>query len=260
MASALPGDVCVGQHSVCLIRIANLGRNCAPSTDPNAGIVTAGIVSATATPVFRDEQEYEARTPCGKVAWRFLSKKKIIGYDISGELTYFDHEAMMLLFGGTQVVGAPGTPFDGKVIGWGSSWETDLTTTPAKYLEFIVRAAPAGVGECIEGGGPFAVGHIFGRTVFKPGDRTFEGGAATLKFTAKAVANANLGLGPWQDWPGAGTVPDSAHTEASYSLEEYDAIMSIAACGYVDFADQGQAQTDEGIDLFTDDNQPLLLS
>jgi hypothetical protein len=211
-----PGGVCLGQHSVCLMRVANLAPDCSPAVGAGQSAVMAGIITATARPVFNEEQEYEAVDPSGLTAWRFLSKKQIVGYEITGELTYFDHQGMGLLLGGVQIIGAPGTPFEGSVIGWGSPWETDTVVTPPK----------------------------------------FEFDAATLKFSAKVVANPNLGPGPWGDWPGTGSVPNSAYTQVSYSQDEYNALVASAGCGLA----QAPTQLTGNNDLLLTGNDSELLT
>jgi hypothetical protein len=235
MASALPGDICVGQHSVCLVRAALLGPDCTPVGGADSGIVTTGIITATATPEFIDGASFEPQNGCGDIAWAYETKRKIRRYNVSGELTYFDHEAMYVLFGGELIVGAAGTAFAGDNIGWSAPWYTD-EASPDVYLEFIVRTAAQGVGDCGNPGDPFpyAVGHMFPKVGLVPGERTFEFDAATLSFEGSSVNNPNIGDGPWGDFPGVGGIPNSGYHQVSYGLDEYEAIVDLAACGLQD--------------------------
>lgn len=233
MPSNLPGDICVGQHSVCIVRIAQLASNCEPVGGPDSGIVTAGIVTATASAVLQEGTSFEPLTGCGDIAWTYETPDKIRSYTVSGELTFFDHEMMEILFGGSLVVGSAASDFVGDNIGWAAPNYTD-DPPAAVYMEFITKTAGAGVGECAAPGSPFpfAVGHIFGKGRYVPGDRTFAAEAASVAFTGTSVANPNLENGPWNDWPGTGNIPNSPYIQVSYSEAEYDLIADLAACGY----------------------------
>jgi hypothetical protein len=233
MASALPGDICVGQHSVCLVRAALLDTDCTPLGGADSGIVTTGIVTATATPEFIDGASFEPLTGCGDIAWTYETRNKIRRYTVAGELTYFDHEAMFVLFGGSLIIGDAGTGFAGDNIGWAAPWYTEAAS-PNIYLEFITLVAGQGIGDCGNPGDPIpaAVGHIFPKAQLNPGERTMEFDAATLSFDGFSVNNPNIGDGPWDDFPGVGGIPNSGYAQVSYSQDEYDAILDLAACGF----------------------------
>lgn len=233
MASNLPGDICVGQHSVCLVRAAILAGSCAPLGGVDSGFVSAGIVTATASVTLKEGQTFEPETGCGNIAWTYEQPDLIRSYELSGELVFFDHEMMEVLFGGSVVVGGAGSAFTGQNIGWSAPNYTD-DPPPAIYLEFVTLTAAEGVGTCDTPGAeiPAAVGHIFGRTRLVPGDRTFAAEAATVAFTGTATANPNLGTGPWNDWAGEGNVPNSPYIQVSYSRAEYEAMADLASCGY----------------------------
>lgn len=233
MASALPGDICVGQHSVCIVRAALLDTDCTPLGGEDGGFISAGIVTATASPVLKEGTKFEPETGCGDIAWTYEKKDQIRSYTVTGELVFFDHEMMEILFGGTVIVGDTGTAFDGDNIGWAAPNYTD-DPPPSKYLEFLVLTAGAGLGECVDPASPFpaAVGHIFGKIDLVPGDMTFANEASSVNFTGTSVANPNLGDGPWDDWPGVTDIPNSPHIQVSYGQTEYDAIADLAACGY----------------------------
>lgn len=233
MASALPGNICVGQHSVCLIRAALLDSDCSPLGGVDSGFVTTGIITATASPELQEGQSFEPLNGCGDIAWEYQVPDKIRRFNLTGELAFFDHELMVLLFGGSLVVGDTGTGFDGDNIGWAAPNYTDEAPDQV-YVEFITKTAGEGVGECSPAGSPFPayVGHIFGRARFVPGDRTFAGEAATVAFTGTSSANPSLGDGPWDDFPGTGDIPNSPYVQVSYSQAEYDTLAASAACGY----------------------------
>ena len=180
-------------------------------------------------------QTFEQIDGCGDIAWTYETPARIRKYNLTGELTYFDHEAMSLLFGGSVIVGGVTSDFFGETIGWAAPNYTEAAPDPL-YVEFITKVTGQGVGDCTLSGAsdfPAAVGHIFGKSRFVPGDRTFAAEAATMSFTATNVANPNLGAGPWQDYPGVGSMPNSPYFQVSYSQAEYEAIADLAACGFV---------------------------
>jgi hypothetical protein len=232
MASNLPGAVCVGQHSACLLRAAQLTATCAIEGGVDSGFITTGIVTATATPVLREGNSLEQLNGCGDTAWEVDVPDKVRSYDLSGEIAYFDHELMEVMFGGTVLVAVPGTPFAGKNIGWAAPGPTAAANNPI-YLEIIVKTAVQGLGECSPSGVllPYAVGHIFPKGRYIPGDFSFANETSRLAFTGNSTNNPNLGNGPWDDYP-AGTIPNVPYLEISYSKSQFDAMVALARCGY----------------------------
>jgi len=215
------------------MRASQLNPDCTPVRGADAGIITPGIITATATPEFIDGAQFEPTNGCGDIAWTYETRNRIRRYTVAGELTYFDHEGMALLFGGQIIIGRAGTPFPTKSIGWASPWYTD--DDPGNvYLEFIVKTAGEGVGDCGDPVEPFPpyVGHIFPKATLVPGDRTFEFDAATLTFDGFSVSNPNIGIGPWGDWPGVGNIPNTGYVQVSYSQAEYNDMLALAACGH----------------------------
>lgn len=232
MASNLPGDICVGQHSVCIVRAAKLKPNCRPLGGVDSGFITAGIISATASPVLQEAQTLESVNGCGRISFTVERPAQIRAYDLSGELTFFDHEMMAILFGGEVIVGSAGSDFTGDNIGWAAPNYTEDPPAPV-YVEFIVKTVGEGIGDCGSADGvPAAVGHIFGKANLIPGDLSLGNEVSNVSFSGRSVANPNLFDGPWNDWPGVGNIPNSPHAQVSYSLDEYTAIEDLAACGY----------------------------
>jgi hypothetical protein len=235
MPSALAGATCIGQHSACILRAARLGADCAPTGGANSGIVTAGIVTATATPEYRDTRRIEPTTGCGAIGFTFEEVGCKLRETLTGELLFHDWEMMELLFGGTLVTGSPAGPFDNEVIGWfGPSCPEEVPG--AIYLEIIVKNASQDVGDCQVAGSEFPTytGHIFGKVQLTSGAKTYNAQAQPVPFDGFSVKNPNLVLGPWNDWPGDGVIPSSPHGEVGYSQAQYEDILATVACGYQD--------------------------
>jgi hypothetical protein len=224
-------SVCIGQHSVCMVRAASLTAAGVPIVGGSSGVITAGIVSGSA-----DMETYSADfgtelTVTGVLAYEVNPTIRYSGAGLEVELAIFDYDALPILAGGTTILGLSG-PLSGEAIGYALPHHAAAQPAPL-YLEFITRAA-AGAGGCPDPGESIAyVGHIFPFTRLAVRSRRFENEAATLQMTGRSISNAALSLGPWGDWPGTGTIPRSAYIQAGYTQDDYDAIADLAACGRV---------------------------
>lgn len=233
MASNLASTINIGVHSACIVRMAKLDTDCSPLQGADQGIITAGLVTLTASPVVEEGSQIEPKLACGDYGFRVEKTDRIKRYDLSGEFLFHDHEAMLMMFGGSTIVAKAATPYVGKVIGHAMPSTDDGIATVGVYLEVIQLVAYQDLGECAATTtAPYAMGTIFGRTRFVPGDATFTEEAASVTFTAKASENPNLFDGPWNDYPGSTYIPRSPKVEVLYSKTQYDAIATLARAGY----------------------------
>lgn len=235
MASNLAAGVCIGQLNACVLRAARLGADCHPSGGADSGIVTAALATLTADPDIEQGQIFEPKNACGTILYTARQEDRIKRYNISGELLFFDYEMMALMFGGSTILGRAAGSFSGKVIGYA---DRAFNAAPRNgiYLEVIRQVVTPEGGDCIQASGtatPAAVGHIFGKCRLIPGSMTFENDVARVTFTGYGEANAWLTNGPWNDYPGTGYIPNSAHVEVEYSSSEYNAILAAVTCGHV---------------------------
>lgn len=233
------GGVCIGQHSVCLLRAAILDTDCTVLGGNNGGVVTAGIVTMTASADIQEGVTFEPLTGCGDVGWTYAKNDRVKRVNISGDLLFHDFEMMKVLFGGHLITGAVGTDFAGLNIGW-AELNINEADPPAVYLEVITLNAAAGVGDCQVAGVnvPYATGHIFGKAKVTLGDRTFENDVANVSFTGTSTGNPALFNGPWNDWPGSTDgspyIPNSPRVQVNYSVAQYNAILARVGCGFDD--------------------------
>ena len=236
MASNLAGGVNLGHFNACVFRAALLNADCSPTQGTNGGIVTAGLVTMTATPDVEEGTVFEPKTGCGSIAYTAEETDKIKRYNVSGEFIFFDQELMVTLFGGSLVLGAAGGDFAGEVIGWSAPRYDEADNHYGAYLEVITRSAAEGAGDCISAGTgrPTHFGNIFGKARLVPGERVFENGEGRVAFTGKATNNPTLFDGPWNDYPGSTYVPNSPYTHVGYSQAEYNAIEALVGVGFVD--------------------------
>jgi hypothetical protein len=239
MASNLAGGgVCIGQHSVCILRAAKLDDDCSPLGGADSGIISNGIVTMTASPDVQEGSVFEPLTGCGNVGFVVEKQDRTKRVNLTGDLLFHDPELYEVLFGGKVIVGSGTSDFASDNIGWAEADFDDADPNPI-YLEVITLNAARGAGECATGGvaTPYATGWIFGKTRLILGDRTFENDVANVSFTGKSSSNPALFNGPWNDWPGLTNgspyIPNSPRIFVQYSRDEYDAIADLAGCGYV---------------------------
>jgi hypothetical protein len=236
MPSNLPADINIGSVSACILRAARLNSDCSPSQGTNGGIVTAGLVTATATPDVREGDNFEAITACGASAGEISRRSTIRRYNLTGEIWYFDAEFHEMLFGGELILGEAGGPFAGDVIGWAAPSELNVNDHHGAYLEIITQTWAEGAGDCQVPGAetPAWFGNVFGKTLLTPGERSFANEMHRVTFTGTATKNPNLYDGPWNDFPGNGYLRNSAYQWFGYSQEQYEVIEAMVGAGYMD--------------------------
>lgn len=236
MATNNAGAINIGHYNACVFRAALLNADCSPTQGTNGGIVTAGLVTMTATPDVEEGTVFEPKTGCGSIAYTAEESDKIKRYNLTGEFIFFDPELMVTLFGGTLILGAAGGDFAGQVIGWAAPRYDQASSHYGAYLEVITQSAAEGAGDCIISGSgrPTHFGYIFGKVKMVPGERVFENGEGRVAFTGKATNNPVLYDGPWNDFPGEGYIPNSPYMFVGYSQAEYDAIEALVGNGFVD--------------------------
>lgn len=235
MPSNLPSLVNLGEIGACILRIAALDDDCSPLGGNGSGYVTAGLADMTASPDIEEGTVFEPKNGCGTTLYTFQRQDRIKRYNLSGNLYFFDDEGMYLMFGGQVVLGRAGGSFPGDTIGWAAP-NYNSAATNGVYLEVITQRIGEGAGDCITSGTGFPsyTGHIFGKVLMTPGEITFQDEALQLPFTGKASANPNLFNGPWNDYPGAGYIPNSPYVRVGYTQAEYEAIVADVAAGHQD--------------------------
>jgi len=238
MATNLAGGICIGQHSVCILRAAILDTDCSPRGGADSGVTTLGIVTMTASPDIEEGTVFEPKTGCGDIGWTYEEPSRTKRVNLTGDLLFHDFEMMKVLFGGQLIIGSAASDFATDVIGWAESNFTE-TAPPAVYLEVIAKNVGQGVGDCSVGGieVPYATGHIFGKAKLTLGDRTFENDVANVSFTGTSTSNPALFNGPWNDYPGQSStgnpyIPNSPRVQVAYSAAEYEVIRATAGCGF----------------------------
>ena len=235
MPSLLPSTENVAISGVCLFRVARLDSDCTILGGNGSGYVTAGIGDFTASPNVTEGVEISPTNGCGQTMYTIARPDRITRYDVSGNLIFFDPEAWFQMFGGTLILGNASGDFNGDAIGWASPSGDQVNN--GVYLEVISQTVGEGAGDCVVGGSgrPAYIGHIFPKARLIPGDISLtDGDAIFTAFTGKATANPNGFNGPWNDYPGQGTLPTTPYAWVGYSTDEYEAILADVAAGAAD--------------------------
>lgn len=211
-----------------LLRAQKLGSDCAPLTTGNVRMITAGIVSMTATPVLQEGASYQFVTGLGDQIAEVARPDRIRRYDIQGQLVTVDREFLALLFGGASIVGDVGD-FAGDTIGWASPG-LDSPDNDGVYLEVFSQIAYEGAGDCSGSAvGPAYTGHIFPRVRLTPGEISIQNQARVVSFTGRAVVNPTPSLDPFGDFPGTGSVP----SDSPYITVDYASLPGGAQPGHI---------------------------
>jgi hypothetical protein len=235
MPSALPSAENIAITGVCLFRVARLASDCSPLGGNGSGYITTGIIDFTATPEIEEGQTLAPKNGCGTVIYRKIRQDRTVGYNVSGNLAFYDPEGKFQMFGGSVIYGAAGGDFENEVIGWAGP-NYDAPESPGVYLEVITQRVGEGAGDCIESGTdrPTWQGFIFGKSLLVPGEVSLQDDVVNMPFTGKTSGNPNLFDGPWNDWPGQGYIPNSPNVEIGYTDAQFDAILATAAAGQAD--------------------------
>jgi hypothetical protein len=236
MASNLPGEQCVANYDVCLLRAGRLASTCGPLYQQNAGLVTDSIVSMTATPEIEEGTPVEQKNGCGDLVFSVNKPDILKSWTLAGVLAFADVEAMELLFGGSLILGATGGPFSTKAIGYAAPGKSAAQSNGVA-LEVVTKAGSGAGGACqVSGAGsdyPAFTGHIFPKALLTLGERNFQEGIITVAFTGKAEGNPNYGEGPFGDWSDTadGDFPeDSGYVQIGY--DELPTTGLTVKCGY----------------------------
>ena len=87
MPTNLPADgICIGSHSVCLLRAARLNADCSPEGGDSSGIITTAIVTLTATPDVQDDTTFEPEDGCGRTLFAYSRQGLTRRYNITGSV------------------------------------------------------------------------------------------------------------------------------------------------------------------------------
>ena len=229
----LAGGINLGISSTCIVRGARLDADCSVTGGANGGFVTIALMTGTADPEVEEQTAKEPKTACGTTLFSVRKRDLIKGWNLSGDIGFWDFEAMSLMFGGSTVLGESGGDFAGEVIGYA---DPNFEDTPAQgiYFEIITTTAAEGSGDCIASGtAPVAFGFIYPKVSFTPGSTSYQDDVTVMSFTGKSTKNPNLYNGPWNDFPGAGYIPNSPRVIVGYTQTEYDAILAAVAPGFV---------------------------
>lgn len=235
MASNLPAPVNLGQLNACVLRAARLNANCSVTGGVSGGMVSAGLVTLTATPVINEGTDFNQKNACGTVLFDYTEDDKLTGWTFDGEFAFTDPEQAALLFGGSVINGAAAGWAAGKSIGWAAP-KYNAPARNGVYLEVITTTIAEGAGNCVSGAGTTAVafGHIFGKSKLTPGAISFANDIIRVPFSAKTTNNPSLYDGPWNDYPGAGYIPDTSYLYVGYSQAQYNAILAAVTPGVAD--------------------------
>jgi len=218
--------VCIGQRSACAVRFTRLDTDCSPLAGDNNAVVTAALVTMTATPEVEEGTKFEPKNACGDICWTAEDDDRIKRYTIELELCTHDAALIEIATDSRVVLGASTSPWSGKIMGVETPGPQTVHGNGVA-LEIWAKTA-SGTGPCGTAGDlPPYVLHIFPRAMLRPGDHTFANDVATLKLSGWATNNPSWLYGPWYDWEAA--TPMGVDTPYAWYYAES---LPDTGCGY----------------------------
>jgi len=221
--------ICLGERQACALRATRLNDDCTVAEGEDNAVVTAALMTLTASPEVEEGTTYQPKNACDDIRWTAEEPDNIIRYTGDGEMTDFDNELIELLTDSALFTGAVGTPWEGMNIGTGMPGP-DTPANPGVALEIWVKNAVVGSeGPCGPAGShPPFTRYVFPRVRIRPGDRTFSNDPATFAFSIKASPNPQWGEGPWGDWQPAEEIGNYPY------VRFWDDALPETGCGYIE--------------------------
>lgn len=225
-ASAAVG--CLGQYEACALRVARLDATCAPLNSLGDIVVTAALMTMTATPDVTQGKRFEPETACGAIAWTAEAQDRVKRYNITAELAVWDYEFLEILTGAPLIIGDAGSTWPSKVVGIESPGPNSPDFNGAS-LEIFAKTSGAG-GPCgpVSSNPPY-VQHIFPRCKFTIADITFQNDVIVCKITGWSTNNSQWKYGPVTiDWNG-----DAPLGENAPYAQLYAETLPTVGCGII---------------------------
>lgn len=209
-------NLCLPSVQACAMRVARLDPTGVPDPGADNLYVTSGLITLTATPVYRPGDEFQLVTACGDLCLDYRDQNRLRRYDVELNICAPDPELTELFAGGTVLDDGLGA------IGYAAP---ELLTNPnpnGVSIELWSRAVD-------DDGVPHPTHPyywwVLPRVWLSLGAKNFENGPMNNPFSGWAKQNSNWYDGPANDWPVASSrviqyIPTSAAT------------LPTAACGY----------------------------
>lgn len=208
---------CLPSIQACAMRVARLDAAGVPAVGAENLYVTRGLITLTATPVWRDGDEFEVVTACGDLGLNFTDRSRMKRLDVEFNVVAPDPEFTELVAGGEVLT-------DGQAVGWAAP---ALLAAPTDYgVSIELWSKRVGLDGAIDATFPY-YRWVLPRGYYRVGAKNFQNGPMDNPFSGYAVENAGWATGPTYDWPD--TVTSSRVIQY---LPVAEASLPDAECGY----------------------------
>lgn len=182
---------CLPSIQACAMRVARLNAAGVPAVGADNMYVTAGLITLTATPEYRDGDEFEVVTACGDLGVNFRDRDRLRRLGVELNVVAPDPEFTEMLAGGEVLT-------DGAAVGWAAP---ALLTAPTDYgVSIELWSKRIGADGAIHPTLPY-YRWVLPRGYYRVGAKNFQNGPMDNPFSGFAVENAAWGTGPVYDWP-----------------------------------------------------------
>lgn len=206
---------CLPSIQACALRAARLEPNGVPDPGSDSLYVTSGLITLTATPVYRDGDEFQLTNACGDLCLDYKDQDRLRRIDVELNICAPDPELTEMLAGGTVLT-------DGAAVGYA-------------FPELLVNPNPYGISlelwskRVDEDGVPDSelpyYRWVLPRVWLRVGAKNFENGPMNNPFSGYAKQNSNWYDGPTNDWP-------VASNRVMQYLPVGSSDLPTADCGY----------------------------
>lgn len=182
---------CLPSIQACAMRVARLDGSGVPDPGADSLYVTDGLITLTATPVYRDGDQFQLVNACGGIPLDYRDQDRLLRLDVELNIAAPDPELTELMAGGTVLT-------HGAAVGYAAP-------------ELLINPNPNGVSVELwskrvdEDGGldpTFPYMHwVFPRGWLRVGAKNFENGPMNNPFSGYMKQNSNWFDGPLNDWP-----------------------------------------------------------
>lgn len=211
--------LCANSFQACAIRVARLSATGTPVSGASQGYIAGAPVQVTLTPQYQKGVELTQENACGQLAGYYRQQDQLKSWDITFELTELDHELIEILTGVSLITSA------GNSIG--HQFTRVSSCSPIALNGVSLEFWSKRWDHCQQPSDGTLYWHwVFSRAYLHVGNLKLDNAFLTIPIEGYLEENANWGNGPWNDFPGGGTL-------ASIGAVFQDAAaLPTKSCGY----------------------------
>lgn len=189
----MPTPQCYTPILACRLRVARLDAAGAPLAGADNLIVTDGLIQVGEQVVIEEGAAFTQKNGCGTICLTYQGRDKIKAVNLTLQLCYLDAELIEMMTGAHLVT------VDGATRGY-TLPDVDEELDQEVSVE-AWSVAWDGDQQATLDGDPLYIRHVWPRTTWVVGDRTFQEGPTTIPLTGRGNSNSEFGDGPANDLP-----------------------------------------------------------